>query len=119
MALLERSQLEEDVEGFLSLFDSEAVWVTGGGRRLIGKDSIRAFTKEVLPGAFADGSTVRYEIDHVLVVAHDVVVTCVNQQYYDPDGVASSAGLPTYLWRFHDGAWTIVSGQNTAVQAQG
>jgi len=37
---VERSQQREDVESFLALFDQHAVWVTGGGRRLIGLDVI-------------------------------------------------------------------------------
>jgi ketosteroid isomerase-like protein len=36
VAELERSQQQEDVDGFLALFDEDAVWVTGGGIRLIG-----------------------------------------------------------------------------------
>ena len=30
VAELERTQMQEDVEGFLELFDPLAVWVTGG-----------------------------------------------------------------------------------------
>ena len=62
VAELERTQQQEDVDGFLALFDPAAVWVTGGGRRLIGRDVIGEFTRGVLPGAMADGS-VTYEVD--------------------------------------------------------
>ena len=66
---VERTQRAEDVAGFLSLFDDDAVWVTGGGKRLIGLDAIREFTQRALPGAFADGGSVTYEIEHVLFIA--------------------------------------------------
>jgi uncharacterized protein (TIGR02246 family) len=56
VAELQRTQQEEDVEGFLALFDPVAVWVTGGGQRLIGLDTISDFTRQVLPGAMSDGS---------------------------------------------------------------
>lgn len=109
----ERTQCAEDVAGFLSLFDDDAVWVTGGGKRLIGLDVIRAFTQRALPGAFADGGSVTYEIEHVLFIAPDVVLTGVRQQYLAPDGSPTSSGLPSYVWRRRGGEWRIVVGQNT------
>ncbi|HWL95728.1 MAG TPA: SgcJ/EcaC family oxidoreductase, partial [Nocardioidaceae bacterium] len=56
VAELERAQREEDVEGFLALFDPRAVGVTAGGIPLVGRDAIAEFTRQVLPGAFAEGS---------------------------------------------------------------
>ena len=114
VAELERTQQQEDVDGFLALFDEDAVWVTGGGRRLVGLGVIAQFTRQVLPGAMTDGS-VTYEVDHVLIIADDVVLTGVNQQYVDLAGHATGAGLPTYVWRRRHGSWLIVSGQNTGV----
>lgn len=114
VAELERTQQQEDVDGFLALFDEDAVWVTGGGRRLVGLPVIAGFTRQVLPGAMADGS-VTYVVDHVLVIADDVVLTGVNQQYVDLGGHPTGAGLPTYVWRRRHGSWLIVSGQNTGV----
>ena len=114
VAELERTQQQEDVEGFLALFDEDAVWVTGGGRRLVGLPVIAEFTRQVLPGAMTDGS-VTYVVDHVLVIADDVVLTGVNQQYVDLAGHPTGAGLPTYVWRRRHGSWLIVSGQNTGV----
>jgi uncharacterized protein (TIGR02246 family) len=115
VAELERTQRAEDVQGFLALFDRDAMWVTGGGRRLIGREAIGQFTAGVLPGAFADGSTVTYAVTHVLFISDAVAVTGVSQQYFGGDGVATSAGLPTYVWRRGDDGWKIVVGQNTAV----
>lgn len=112
VAVLERTQREEDGEGFLALFDSQAVWVTGGGRRLIGLDTIAEFTRKVLPGAMADGS-VNYEVEHILFITPDVALTGVRQQYVDLQGNPTGAGLPSYVWRRTDGTWRIVTGQNT------
>jgi uncharacterized protein (TIGR02246 family) len=114
VAELERTQQQEDADGFLALFDDDAVWVTGGGRRLVGLSVIAEFTRSVLPGAMADGS-VTYTVDHVLVIRDDVALTAVNQQYVDRAGSPTSAGLPTYVWRRRNGAWLIVAGQNTGV----
>jgi uncharacterized protein (TIGR02246 family) len=115
VADLERTQQQEDVEGFLELFDPLAVWVTGGGRRLIGLDVISDFTRTVLPGAMSDGS-VRYAVEHILFIAPDVALTGVRQQYVDLDGHPTSAGLPSYVWRRTNGVWRIIAGQNTAAE---
>ena len=116
VAVLERSQREEDVDGFLALFDEAAVWVTGGGRRLIGFDAISAFTREVLPGGMGGGS-VDYVVERVRLITPDVALTGVRQQYTDRDGraVADGRGNPTYIWLRTGDTWKIVAGQNTAV----
>jgi uncharacterized protein (TIGR02246 family) len=117
VAELERSQQQEDVEGFLALFAPAAVWVNGAGRRLIGLDEISEFTRAVLPGAMTDGS-VTYEVEHVAFVSPDIALTGVRQQYLDGEGkplADDGAGSPTYLWSRADGTWKIVAGQNTAV----
>ena len=115
VAELERTQQQEDVQGFLALFDPLAVWVTGGGKRLIGLDIISDFTRSVLPGAMSDGS-VRYEVEHILFISPDAALTGVRQQYVDLEGRPTSAGLPSYVWRRTDGVWRIIAGQNTAAE---
>ncbi|GAA1742820.1 SgcJ/EcaC family oxidoreductase [Luedemannella helvata] len=114
VATIERTQRAEDVVGFLALFDPDAVWVTGGGRRLIGRTAIAEFTRAVLPGGMAGGS-VTYKVEHIAFITDDVAVTGVNQQYTGPDGRPTGAGLPTYVWRRAGGTWRIVVGQNTTV----
>ena len=116
VAELERTQRSEDVEGFLALFDADAVWVTGSGRRLIGLDVIAQFTRKVLPGAMSDGS-VSYEVEHVAFIRPDVALTGVRQQYTDLQGQPKlgSAGSPSYVWRRTGQTWKIVAGQNTGV----
>ena len=117
VAELERVQRSEDVEGFLALFDDDAVWVSAGGVRLIGRDTIAAFTRKVLPGAFSDGS-VRYDVDHIRFVTPDIALTGVNQEYLTAEGevlVPRQEGRPSYLWQRKSGQWLIVGGQNTSV----
>ena len=109
---LERTQRQEDADAFLELFDPPAVWVTGGGRRLIGLDAIGEFTRTVLPGAMSHGS-VTYQVEHVLFISPDVALTGVRQQYVDLDGNPTAAGLPSYIWRRADGIWRNIAGQNT------
>jgi uncharacterized protein (TIGR02246 family) len=115
VAELERTQQQEDVQGFLELFDPLAVWVTGGGKRLIGLDVISDFTRTVLPGAMADGS-VKYVIEHILFIKPDVALTGVRQQYVDGSGKPTSAGLPSYVWHRNKGIWKIIVGQNTTTE---
>jgi uncharacterized protein (TIGR02246 family) len=115
VAELERTQRREDVQGFLELFDSAAVWVTGGGKRLIGLDVIDDFTRTVLPGAMANGS-VRYVVEHILFLRPDVALTGVRQQYVDHKGTPTSAGLPSYVWHQSNGVWKIIVGQNTVTK---
>lgn len=114
VATIETTQRTEDVDGFLALFHDDAVWVTGGGRRLVGKQEIAAFTRSVLPGAMA-GTTVDYVVDHVRFLTPDVALTGVLQEYRPDDG-PSSRGLPSYVWvREAGGDWLLAVGQNTGV----
>jgi uncharacterized protein (TIGR02246 family) len=115
VAEVERVQRTEDVSGMLALFDPDAVWVTGGGVRLIGLDAIAEFTRSVLPGAFADGGSVSYDVEHILVLADDLALTSVRQRYLDPTGAPAGDGLPSYVWRRTADGWRIVVGQNTGV----
>jgi uncharacterized protein (TIGR02246 family) len=117
---IERTQRTEDVDGFLSLFDADAVWITGGGRRLVGRPAIAAFTRAVLPGAMT-GQSVRYEVAHIRFITADVALTSVNQEYLTTDGAALAPrqlGRPTYIWHRKGQDWLIASGQNTTAEPE-
>lgn len=119
VAFIEHVQRTENVEAFLSLFDPDAVWVNGAGSRLVGLDVIADFTRQVLPGAMADGS-VTYDVDHIRFITPDIALTGVNQEYTDPDGTPlepRSLGRPTYVWSRYRDSWRIVAGQNTTYVA--
>ncbi len=115
VAVIQHVQRTEDVDGFLALFDADAVWVTGAGSRLVGLDVIADFTRQVLPGAMVDGS-VTYDVDHIRFITPDLALTGVNQEYTDVTGEPldpRSLGRPTYIWMRSGNTWRIVAGQNT------
>jgi uncharacterized protein (TIGR02246 family) len=113
VATVEHAQQHEDVEEFLSLFHPDATWVTGHGRRLIGRDAIAEFTGQVLPGGMTD-TTATYRAEHVVYVRPDVAVVSVIQRVvHAVDGV--SEGRPTYILARGESGWQIVAAQNTVV----
>ena len=115
VAVLQQVQRTEDADGFLALFDADAVWVNGAGSRLVGLDVIADFTRQVLPGAMVDGS-VTYDVDHIRFITPDLALTGVNQEYTDVTGEPldpRSLGRPTYIWVRSGNSWRIVAGQNT------
>ena len=118
VSALEKAQRHEDVDGFLALFDPEAIWVTGGGVRLVGRDAIGEFTRRVLPKGMADGS-VRYDVVELRLLGPDIALTSVDQEYLSADGrplEPPQRGRPSYVWRrAAEGSWRIVVGQNTGV----
>ena len=60
----------------VGLFRPDAIWTTGGGLRLTGRDEISAFTHQVLPRANRD-STATYEVVQVLFIRLDVAAVKV------------------------------------------
>jgi uncharacterized protein (TIGR02246 family) len=109
-----------DVDAFLDLFAPDATWVNGAGRRLVGREEIAAFTRRVLPGAMAT-STVDYTVEHVRMLAPDLALTGVRQEYLDPEGrplTPRALGSPTYVWRRGPEGWRIVVGQNTTYEIE-
>ena len=71
IATLEHSQQNELPEEFVGLFRADAIWTTGHGKYLTGRDEISSFTHQVLPGAMKD-STATYEVVDVLFIRPDV-----------------------------------------------
>jgi uncharacterized protein (TIGR02246 family) len=119
VATIEHAQRNELVEEFVSLFREDAIWTTGAGRLLIGRDAIAAFTEQVLPGAMKD-LVPSYEVVHVLFVRSDVAAVKVRQRYFSHDGepVAElGEGTPMYVMSKEDGRWRLTANQNTAVAA--
>jgi uncharacterized protein (TIGR02246 family) len=117
VATLEHAQRNELPDEFVGLFRSDAIWTTGHGRRLTGRDEISAFTHRVLPGAMKD-STATYEVVHVLFIRPDVAAVKVRQRPVTLDGRAiegRNEGSPLYVMAKEDGEWRIVAAQNTEV----
>ena len=119
VAAVDDAQRREDADAFLSLMRDDAVWVTGGGRRLYGLPAISEFTRAVLPGATA-ASFASYEPDHILFVTPDVAVVNVNQRYVARDGSSpDELGSPVYVLLRESGGWRIAAAQNTPIPGEG
>jgi uncharacterized protein (TIGR02246 family) len=112
VARVQHAQQHELPEEFIALFRADAIWTTGHGRRLTGRDEIGAFTRKVLPGAMR-GTTVTYELLDVLFIRPDVAAARVRQTSAGPDGTAE--GSPIYVMAKEDGRWLLTACQNTPV----
>ncbi|GAB3810186.1 SgcJ/EcaC family oxidoreductase [Kribbella italica] len=118
LTTVDRAQRTEDAEAFLGVFREDALWVTGHGKRLYGRDTIGAFTRKVLPGATTD-THATYEADHLLFVRPDIAVLNVNQTYLQrEDDKVLDHGSPVYFLAKDDGVWRIAAAQNTIVVAE-
>ncbi len=117
VAAIEHAQTNELVDDFVGLFRSDAIWTTGHGQRLIGREAIATFTAEVLPGASAHGRST-YEIEHVLFIRPDVAAVKVIQRSYDRNGRPDGVGSPMYVAAKEDGRWLLTANQNTIVLAE-
>ncbi|MGN9786799.1 SgcJ/EcaC family oxidoreductase [Nonomuraea sp. ZG12] len=112
VATVEHAQNHELPDEFLALFHADAIWTTGHGKRLFGRDAISAFTHQVLPGGM-QGSTVTFEMEHVLFIRPDVAAVKVRQVYRTSDG--TNAGSPLFVMAKEDGRWLLTACQNTLV----
>ncbi|MCL6276258.1 SgcJ/EcaC family oxidoreductase [Streptomyces albidoflavus] len=118
IARLEHSQQNELPEEFIGLFRADAIWTTGHGKRLTGRDEISSFTHQVLPGAM-EGSTATYEVVDVLFIRPDVAAVKAHAQYWTLEGEPiGNAGTPLYVMAKEEGQWRLVACQNTEVLAQ-
>lgn len=119
VATFEHAQQNELPDEFVSLFRHDAIWTTGHGMRLTGRDEISAFTHRVLPGAMSD-STATYEVVHVLFIRPDVAAVKVRQRSVTLDGQpieGQNEGTPLLVMSKEDGQWRLVACQNTEVLA--
>ena len=117
VSAVQHATQNELVEEFLALFRPDAIWTTGGGKRLLGRDEIAAFTRQVLPGGMK-GLTMSMEVLHVLFIRDDVAAVKVRQIYTSSDGRPSEAegeGSPLFVMAKDEGLWRLVACQNTLV----
>lgn len=114
VATVAHAQNNELPDEFLSLFRPDAIWTTGGGKRLFGRDAIATFTHQVLPGAMK-GLTVTFDLEHVLFIRPDVAAVKLRQVYQTPDG--PDVGTPLWILAKEDGRWLLTAAQNMAAPA--
>lgn len=112
VAAVEHSQNNELPDAFVALFRADAIWTTGGGKRLFGRDAISTFTHQVLPGGM-QGTTVTFEVEHVLFIRPDVAAVKVRQVYRTSDG--TEVGTPLFVMAKENGRWLLTACQNTSV----
>lgn len=112
VATVEHAQNNELPEEFLRLFRADAIWTTGGGKRLYGLDEISTFTHQVLPGGM-QGLTITFELEHVLFIRPDVAAVKLRQVYQTPDG--PDVGSPLWIMAKEDGQWLLTASQNIGV----
>lgn len=112
IATVEHSQNNELPEEFLELFRADAIWTTGGGKRLYGREEIAAFTRQVLPGGMKDTS-VTFELEHLMLIRPDVAAVKLRQVYRTPDGI--DVGSPLWVLAKEDGRWLLTAAQNIGV----
>jgi uncharacterized protein (TIGR02246 family) len=112
VATVEHAQNNELPDEFVGLFRADAIWTTGHGKRLFGREAISAFTRQVLPGGMRDTS-VTFDIEHVLFIRPDVVAVKIRQVYQTPDG--QEVGTPMFVMAKEDGQWRLTACQNTSV----
>ncbi|TDC70202.1 SgcJ/EcaC family oxidoreductase [Streptomyces hainanensis] len=110
VATVEHAQNNERPDDFLRLFRADAIWTTGGGKRLFGLDEITAFTHQTLPGGMRD-TTVTFELEHVLFIRPDVAAVKLRQLYRTPDG--PDVGSPLWVMAKEAGQWRLTACQNT------
>ena len=67
MATVQHGTQNELIEEFVDLFRADAIWATGGGKRLFGRGEIAAWTQQVLPGGMK-GLTITMEVAPILFV---------------------------------------------------
>ncbi|WP_228000733.1 SgcJ/EcaC family oxidoreductase [Nocardia australiensis] len=117
-ATIEHSQMNELAEEFIGLFRHDAIWTTGGGRNLLSRDAIAAFSRKVLPGAM-QGAKTTLEVVHVVFIRPDVAAVKVRQRRWSTiDGELLEDELestPLLIAVKEEGRWQLVAGQNTAV----
>lgn len=109
VTVVEDAQNNERPDEFLTLFRADAIWTTGGGKRLYGYEEIAAFTRQALPGGMKDMS-VRFELEHVLFIRPDVAAVKLRQIYQTPDG--TDVGTPLWVMAKENGRWLLTACQN-------
>lgn len=114
VAAVEKAQRAEDADAFLALFHPDAIWTTGHGKFLNGREEISTFTRAAIRGATKDGYAT-YEVFFVRFIRPDVAAVKVRQQYFTHDDELSAEGSPLYGMTKEDGRWQLTFCQNTPV----
>lgn len=107
--------LQSQVEPFVDLHTAETVIVNFGGRRVLGRENLRAAMEAALASPLAEVTTTN-EVHDIRFVRPDVaIVSCtkhVSDQRETSEKFATSGSL-TYVLVNDDGAWRVALAQTT------
>ena len=118
-------RLQSDVDGFTALLTDDVVIVNFGGRRVRGRDAVRAAMEQALASPLADVTTTQ-QVDHLRFLRPDVaLVECTKFVHDGRRADAVDGGQPgfadrgqlTFVVVEQDGTWLISSAQTTPVVA--
>ena len=108
---------QNDLEPFLALHREDVAIVNIAGRRVVGKDALRAAMSAALDSPLAQVLTT-IDVQDIRFVRPDVaIVSCikhVSDQRDDGGGLPSTAHL-TYVVINDAGGWSIASAQTTPI----
>jgi len=120
VAAVEASQRRRSPDDFIALFLPDAVWVTGGGIRLTGRDEIDNFTRRVLTPALGDVHAT-YRVEHALFVDENVAAVNVRATPVHGDGTRiedEPEGTKLYVLKRTAEGWKFASSHNGFIQPQ-
>lgn len=114
-AALEKAHQAEDAGTYAGFFDADAVWVTGRGVCVRGRDRLTEYLRGAIPGGLSDGS-VRYVVESAHLIGSDLGVVIVDQTYTNADGEPRDEHAQhthTYVVSFTSKRPRILAGQKT------
>ena len=115
--IADAERYQNDLEPFLALHTADVVIVNIAGRRVFGKDALRAAMSAALDSPLAQVLTT-IDVEDIRFVRPDVaIVSCikhVSDQREDGGDLPSTARL-TYVLISDAGAWSIASAQTTPI----
>jgi uncharacterized protein (TIGR02246 family) len=116
--LVDRLQAtQSDIEPFLALHTRDAIIVNFGGRRVRGKEDIRAAMEAALASPLAQVTTTA-EVNDIRFVRPDVAIVSCTKHVSDQRGTTetfASTGRLTYVVVEENGEWRVSLAQTTPV----
>jgi uncharacterized protein (TIGR02246 family) len=108
-------ELQNDADGFASLLTDDVALVNIAGRRLTGRENVRAAYHQALATPLAQVGT-RLEITDVWLLRPDVAMASVIKHVSDPAETAPRQGSTTFVLTEAGGTWRIASIQTTPIR---
>lgn len=112
-------EAQSDVEAFIALHTAETVIVNFGGRRVLGREQLRAAMASALASPLAKVTTTNELLDIRFVRPDVAVVSCTKHvaDERDTSETFASSGSLTYVVVHEDGGWRVALAQTTPISA--